>query len=212
MSSGKEMIVVMATTNNLPGGEAECRPLEELIKTVLAFLFFLAVLMLNAMLIVIVHERVPLEINPLPDIVFDLLPYWFEGIKLAENYMTILFVAVMLLCFFHRKGHRIAQRFFIINGIVYFLRAICFSVTQLPPPTNRFDCTPKVSNNLSVANYINVISRRTVINIFTGGMESLTKTHYCGDIIFSGHTTNIVISKYICSRLSMTMTNVHLRL
>lgn len=166
---------------------------ERLTKTLLAIFFYAGNLLLNALLVSIIHERVPLDMFPLPDISFDFLPYWPMGLFITECYIFILYGMVLLLLLLHRSGHRIAQRFCIIMGIIYFFRAITISVTQLPVSANRLECMPQMENNVTSTQFINTIIKRTLNYIPTLGTYILTTEPYCGALLYSGHTISIVI-------------------
>lgn len=165
-------------------------------KTLLAFGFYLGNLLLNVLLLAIIHERTPLNDLPIPDVTFDLLPYWPQAIYIVECYVITLLVLVFLLVIFHRNGYRIGQRFCLINGIVYFTRAISIAVTQLPVSSNKADCEPKIENLANIWLFMETIIWRCLVYVPTlgfslvGGAETTT---YCGDNLFSGYMVSIVI-------------------
>lgn len=128
-----------------------------LVKTLLAFGFYAGNLILNALLLTIVHERVPLEVLPLPDVAFDFLPYSPKVIYFIDAYIILLHLMLLFLLIFHRTGYRICQRFCLISGFVYFVRAISMSVTQLPVSANRFECSHKMSNDITSWQFVQTI-------------------------------------------------------
>ena len=137
----------------------------------------------------------PIDELPLPDISFDILPYWPQGIYLVEGYMTTLMVMVILLFIFHRNGYRIAQRYCVISGVVYLLRAVCMSVTSISMSDHREWCAIKMTSNSTTFDFITTIVQRSIIYIPTLGSQSMMKEFFCGDYIYSGHTINIVMGQ-----------------
>lgn len=162
-------------------------------KTLLAFGFYIGNLLLNVVLLAIIHERTPLADLPLPDVTFDLLPYWPEAIYLVEVFVITLLVLVFLLVLFHRNGYRIGQRFCLINGIVYFVRAVSIAVTQLPVSGNRYDCEPKQDNVASIWLFIETIIWRCLVYLPTLGLRLISRETFCGDNLFAGYLVTIVI-------------------
>lgn len=165
-------------------------------KTFLAVCFYFGNMLFNTVLISIVHERVPVEVNPLSDISFDLVPYWRDGIFVSEYLMATINTMLVLMALFRVSGSRIAQRYFLVAGIVYFLRGISISLTQLPVSGNRFLCEPKMEQNVTIAEFVTTVVHRSLGYVRTAGAQIWTTHHYCGDYLYSGHTVNFVLGKY----------------
>ncbi len=163
-------------------------------KTLLAFGFYLGNLLLNVVLLAIVHERTPIDELPLPDVTFDLLPYWPGAIYLVEAYIIVLLLLVFLLSLFHRNGYRIGQRFCLVSGMVYFVRAVSIAVTQLPVSGNRHDCQPKQDNVVSIWLFIETIIWRCLVYLPTLGLRLASRDTFCGDNLFAGYLVTVVLS------------------
>ena len=165
-----------------------------LVKTLLAFGFFAGNLTLNAVIITLVHERYTFDSLPLPDVAFDILPYWPNAIDIVESFIAFLHVMLLFVLILHRNGYRIAQRYFLISSIVFFLRAISIAVTNLPVSENRLDCAPKVSIDGSIWQFVRSILKRCMLYAPSFGIRFLSLETLCGHNLYSGHAVNIVIA------------------
>lgn len=82
----------------------------------------------------------------------------------------------------------IAKRCFLLLSILYFYRSITMYVTVLPISSDTYYCSPK-SNTTSTF----VVIKRA-FTLFSGmGLSINNKQIYCGDSIFSGHTTILLL-------------------
>ena len=159
--------------------------------TVLAFLFYLSNIFLNALIMSLAHERVPVDIKPLPDVLFDVLPYWNTSVHLVEYYTICLNLLFFILLVLHQSRLRIALRYFLISGIVYFIRALCIGLTQLPVANNRFMCKPKINSYVSYYEFIKIIIKRSFS--FEIYFNLWDEKRFCEGDTYSGYTANIVI-------------------
>ena len=91
-------------------------------------------LLLNVVMLALTHERVPIDDNVLPDIVFDFTPYYFNSFTFSEVFIGAQNICFFLLLIFHPEREIILRRFLFLLGIVYFSRTVCFTATQLPSP------------------------------------------------------------------------------
>ena len=76
----------------------------EIFKTVLSFIYVFAVFLLTALVMVIVHDRVPdmQKYPPLPDLFLDNIPYIPLAFEVCEVIGSFLFLLWCVILFFHR--------------------------------------------------------------------------------------------------------------
>ena len=94
-----------------------------------------------------------------------------------------------------RKNHNsvihsrtiVARRICLLVGLHYLYRSVTFFVTVLPKPDASFHCAPQL-NNTSVL----VVLERFVTLASGFGLTINGNYVYCGDYIYSGHTTMLV--------------------
>lgn len=166
----------------------------------IAFGFLMIGVIFNLTIIAIIHERVPFEQPPLPDVSFDLLPKRDSALYISEYIIMFMSSSVMLMILFHRFRWIVMLRLFVILGILYTLRAICMAVTQMPVSNPQYHCSPRMNVDKRPVDFWPLmkifISRVAYMSI---GMGLSVNGHhtYCGDFIFSGHTVILVISKFL---------------
>ncbi|UXI18115.1 Adipocyte plasma membrane-associated protein [Sarcoptes scabiei] len=166
---------------------------QKCLKTLVAFLFFCGNWYFNVLLIVLINERVPLNVLPLPDILFDLLPHWYLAIYFSEMYQSLLLSVLILIFLFHRSGNRIAQRYFVVTGIVLFMHAIFVSATRLSVPGIRDACIERIDQNLSNLEFLIEILHRATIFMQSFGLRIFSRRQFCGDYINSFQAVQIII-------------------
>uniref|UniRef100_A0A914YYB5 SAM domain-containing protein n=1 Tax=Panagrolaimus superbus TaxID=310955 RepID=A0A914YYB5_9BILA len=161
---------------------------KSLIKLALAFVYCSLSLLVTAITMVYVHDRVPdmKTYPPLPDLVLDnlpLIPWAFEvcemiGVALAMIWFTILF--------FHKERVVLMRRMFSLVGTVFLLRCVTMMITSLSVPGIHLSCRAKSygSWNAKMQQAFHIWSR---LGMSIQGVRS------CGDYMFSGHTTAITL-------------------
>merc|ERR1719334_298777 len=160
-------------------------------KTALAIMYGMAVSWLTALVMTVVHDRVPdmAKYPPLPDIILDNVPHipWaFEMTELTG--MTLLLIwFIMIIC--HKHRWIIARRFFAIAGTIFLLRCLTMLITSLSVPGVHLDCKPRPYGNW--ANRL-----RNAYIIWSGAGMSLQGVRTCGDYMFSGHTVSITLLNF----------------
>jgi shingomyelin synthase len=96
----------------------------------------------------------------------------------------------------------LAKRCFLLLSLLYVYRAITMSVTVLPIASRTYYCSPKKSSNL-----LDVIFR--ALQVFSGmGLSINGQQNYCGDSIYSGHTTILFFAYLILNECEWTLRGV----
>lgn len=134
-----------------------------------------------------VHQRMPRNVPPLPDIGHDLIPK-MEPENLGDMTMMIM-VALLIVALILNRELRwpVLIRFLLTLGNMYFLRVFAVSSTSMPPTENHCRTNFVPIDNI----YLN-----TLKGVLTLGSSNI----HCGDLMFSGHTcmiTNIWMSFHI---------------
>lgn len=77
-------------------------------------------------------------------------------------------------------------------SLLYLLRSVTMFVTVLPTSSTTYYCSPKANSTNPL-----IIARR-VFQLFSGFGLSINGKHtFCGDYMYSGHTTILVMSYLI---------------
>lgn len=148
-------------------------------KTMLAFVLLLLAMICNNISLAWIHERVPTNADPLPDIWFSIFPEYTPAINITETLIVITAVLALAVCILHGRRWAVLRRVFFIAAWVYLGRAICITVTQVPVPSRKTYCGPKV-NHSSVA----LIVQRVAWTMSGLGMELHHGRELCGDLIY----------------------------
>ncbi|KAI1697243.1 phosphatidylcholine:ceramide cholinephosphotransferase 1 [Ditylenchus destructor] len=172
------------TTDQAALKNARRRIPRERLKAAIAVTMLVVCAMFNDLVLSFIHEKVP-ETSPLPDIVFENIPYWQGALSLSEYLMLSSFSALMVLTFCHKHRWVVLRRIAIIGALLYGLRCITMFVTQVPVADRNYQCSKKFSPE-----------DRTIWNILMRGLRVLSglglnvkgKYVLCGDYIYSGHT------------------------
>ncbi|KAF8360847.1 hypothetical protein PRIPAC_87770 [Pristionchus pacificus] len=135
-----------------------------------------------------IHERVPRESPPLPDLFFSIFPEIDGSIRIAEYSMLILLSNALMVIFLHRHRWHVARRVFFCVSIAYFFRAFAITIFQPPVPSSHTYCAPKSSGGSSI------IWQRVTKMFWAAGIEQLRPRELCGDLIVSGHTLTIFMA------------------
>ncbi|VDL78576.1 unnamed protein product [Nippostrongylus brasiliensis] len=126
---------------------------------------------LNEVALAWIHERVPRDTKPLPDLWFSWFP---EVVPLTE--------------FIYRWV--VSRRVLFCAALAYCFRALCITIFQVPVPSVHTYCAPKTNGSLYI------VSARVARMFWSAGIEQLRPRELCGDLIVSGHTLTIFTSFY----------------
>uniref|UniRef100_A0A8R1DRA2 PAP2_C domain-containing protein n=1 Tax=Caenorhabditis japonica TaxID=281687 RepID=A0A8R1DRA2_CAEJA len=141
--------------------------------------------LLNEIALAWVHERVPDDYHPLPDLFFSYFPEIRGAIRITEYIMLILLASALIVMFTHHYKWIVLRRAFFCIALSYTFRAICVVIFQVPVPSTNTYCAPKMNSSVEV-----VIGRVTKM-FWSAGIEQLRPRELCGDLIVSGHTLTI---------------------
>lgn len=177
----------------------EPRLLQEKWKTLVAFTFLSANLILNLTCLAIVHERIPdrTKYPPLPDIFFDFFPPLDWALDVSESIIIFCIWTTLGLLLIHRYRWIVLQRVFFIMGLLYFMRSITMFVTQVPVASTTYVCSPKANST----NPLLIMKR--VAQLLSGFGLSINGQHtFCGDYIYSGHTVILTLAYLVVREYS----------
>lgn len=132
-----------------------------------------------------IHERVPREAAPLPDLFFSTFPEITGAIRITEYIMLIILITAFGIIFTHQHRWIVARRVFFCVALCYFFRAFCICIFQVPVPSVKTYCAPKTEGGLRI------IAGRVVKIFWSAGIEQLRPRELCGDLIVSGHTITL---------------------
>ena len=151
-SSGREHSKLVAGATLGPGtghhgyrSNIASNPLPERWKLGIAVLYGLFVSWLTAVVMTVVHDRVP-DMNkypPLPDIILDNMPHVPWAFEMAEISGMALLSIWLVVVIFHRHRFIIARRCFAIGGTIFLLRCFTMLITSLSVPGVHLDCKPR---------------------------------------------------------------------
>lgn len=159
-------------------------------KTGVSFIYAFFALVFNAVIIVIIHERVPDKsvIPPLPDKFFDYIdrvPWAFKATEACGLTLCGLWF-VQWLALKHRAI--VARRCFFMIATLYLYRCITMYITTLPVPGKHLECAPKLYDNVTEKMW-------RILRMVSGGGLNVTGSHIlCGDYLYSGHTIMLRLS------------------
>ncbi|XP_054717592.1 sphingomyelin synthase-related protein 1-like [Uloborus diversus] len=163
----------------------------EVWKTAVGMVYFFSVTWITAIVMVIVHDRVPdmQTYPPLPDIFLDNIPYMPWAFSMCELTGIILFLIWMAILFFHKHRFILLRRMFSLFGSVFLLRCITMIITSLSVPGKHLECKAR-----SYGAWSDKI--RTAFFIWLGGGMSIQGVRTCGDYMFSGHTVALTLLNF----------------
>ncbi|GMT15016.1 hypothetical protein PFISCL1PPCAC_6313, partial [Pristionchus fissidentatus] len=156
--------------------------------TIVTLLLLILGWLANEIALAWIHERVPRDSPPLPDLFFSFFPEIDGSIRIAEYSMLILLSNALIVIFLHRHRWHVARRVFFCVSIAYFFRAFAITIFQPPVPSTHTFCAPKSSSDSSL------IFNRVSKMFWSAGIEQLRPRELCGDLIVSGHTLTIFIA------------------
>jgi len=171
-------------------------PLKTFVAAVFLFMAFIA----TTASLAFVHDRVPFEYDPLPDVILDNVKYQHWGLDASEILLMTLVWTTVLITIFHKHRFIVYRRIFLIGGLHYFYRAITMALTVLPVADKKYRediCQPQ-SNQTSA-----FVMGQRVLKLISGmGLAINGKHVYCGDYIYSGHTMSLVMAFLIIKEYS----------
>jgi len=160
-------------------------------KLALAICYALFVSWLTAVVMTVVHDRVP-DMNkypPLPDIILDNVPHIPWAFEMTEITGMTLLTIWLLVILFHKHRFIIARRFFAIAGTIFLLRCFTMIITSLSVPGVHLDCKPR-----PYGTWANRLHNAYII--WSGAGMSLQGVRTCGDYMFSGHTVSLTLLNF----------------
>lgn len=165
---------------------------------IVAITFLFIAVLFNLTILAIIHERVPHDDAPLPDISFDILPKNDRALDISEFIIIFMSTSTILMIFFHRYRSIILRRLCLMLGVLYFFRGICMAVTQVPVANQQYYCSPRLNRTIysNPWQMIKIIFSRVAHMSLGMGLSVNGRHSFCGDYIFSGHTVVLVISKF----------------
>lgn len=172
----------------------------EPLKTFVAAIFLFMAFVATTASLAFVHDRVPFEYEPLPDVILDNIKYQHWGLDASEILLMTLVWTTVLITVFHKHRFIVYRRVFLIGGLHYFYRAITMALTVLPVADKAYRddiCQPQ-SNQTSA-----FVMGQRVLKLISGmGLAINGKHVYCGDYIYSGHTMSLVMAYLIIKEYS----------
>jgi len=146
----------------------------EIGKALLAMAYLFVVTWITALVMVIVHDRVPdmKKYPPLPDLFLDNMPHIPWAFEMCEVTGTILFCMWLGILFFHKHRFILLRRFFALSGTVFLLRCVTMLITSLSVPGSHLQCNPRVQTSASTvcsffSSYINLLVCRKFSTVNT---------------------------------------------
>ncbi|EYC04176.1 hypothetical protein Y032_0089g2264 [Ancylostoma ceylanicum] len=146
--------------------------------------------LLNEVALAWIHERVPRDTPPLPDLWFSWFPEVRGAIRITEYIMLILVVNTLVIIVTHQHRWVVSRRVFFCAALSYCFRALCITIFQVPVPSVHTYCAPKTNGSFYI------VSARVARMFWSAGIEQLRPRELCGDLIVSGHTVTIFTSFY----------------
>ncbi|EDV19410.1 uncharacterized protein TRIADDRAFT_51176 [Trichoplax adhaerens] len=160
-------------------------------KALIAVAYALGSFLISAIVMTIVHERVPDKklYPPLPDIVLDNIPVIPYSFELCEITALSLFILLGIIIVFHKHRFVIIRRLCAIAGTVFLLRCATMFVTSLSIPGRHLECDSKTNGD-----FASIMNR--AIQIWSGFGMTIAGVRTCGDYLFSGHTVAVTLSNF----------------
>jgi shingomyelin synthase len=173
-------------------------------KTLIALIFFIISFATTAVVLAVIHERVPDQgtYDPLSDAILDIIPEKFWAIDVCEVIiLTSVVTSISFILIFHKHRFIVLRRAFVITGLLYFMRCLTMFVTVLPVATSQKYCASKL-NNTDIA----VVTKRAWYLATGFGLSINGKHNLCGDSIYSGHTVilcmvSLMVAEYTPQKL-----------
>ncbi|KAI8428633.1 hypothetical protein MSG28_007369 [Choristoneura fumiferana] len=169
----------------------------EVWKAALALGYVFLVTWVTAVVMVIVHDKVPdmKKYPPLPDLFLDNVPHipWaFDMCEITGSLLMAIWLGVLL---FHKHRFILLRRFLALAGTVFLLRCFTMLITSLSVPGSHLKCEPR---SYPPADDLTVWGRRLrqAYDIWSGAGMSVRGVRTCGDYMFSGHTVALTLLNF----------------
>lgn len=163
----------------------------EVWKTAVSVLYFFLVTWITAIVMVIVHDRVPDmdKYPPLPDIFLDNVPRIPWAFDMCEISGCTLGIIWFLILVFHKHRFILLRRMFSLLGSVFLLRCITMLITSLSVPGRHLECRARPEGDFWATLY-------QAFAIWKGAGMSIQGVRTCGDYMFSGHTIMLTMLNF----------------
>ncbi|XP_064479547.1 sphingomyelin synthase-related protein 1-like [Ornithodoros turicata] len=163
----------------------------EIWKTAVGMLYFFAVTWITAIVMVVVHDRVPdmQTYPPLPDIFLDNVPHIPWAFAMCELTGVVLFAFWLCILIWHKHRFILLRRMFSLFGSVFLLRCITMLITSLSVPGKHLECKARNLDGMSQ-------KLHQAFLIWQGGGMLIQGVRTCGDYMFSGHTTVLTLLNF----------------
>ncbi|XP_050532109.1 phosphatidylcholine:ceramide cholinephosphotransferase 2-like isoform X2 [Daktulosphaira vitifoliae] len=172
---------------------------QEKFKTFIAFILLLINLLINTTSLAMVHERVPdrTYYKPLPDTFLDIIPASDWALDVSEILIMISTNLSFIVIACHKYRFIVVRRLLFMLSLLYLLRSVTMFVTVLPVASTTYYCSPKTNETSPM-----LIAKRVFQLISGFGLSINGKHTFCGDYMYSGHTTILVMSYLMISEYS----------
>ena len=117
------------------------------VKTGLALLYAMIAMNFNLFILAIVHERVPRQTAPLPDLGFDIFPRVDWVLNISEYIIMAEFTMVIIMIILHKYRQLLLRRLCLIIGTLYIFRGVCMISTVFPVANDKYYCAPQMNRN-----------------------------------------------------------------
>ncbi|TKR62244.1 hypothetical protein L596_026232 [Steinernema carpocapsae] len=166
-----------------------CEPLAEVHKLIFVVIFLVCSAISNWAALAYIHDFVGKQ--PLPDIVFSIVPEQGWALEVGDNVATICSASMIVIMALHKYRVVVIRRILFIIGVLYCMRSLSLLCTQLPSgySQNNQRCRAPLPH-FDLATFI----QRTLNQIVQIGLQDPNKKMLCGDLLFSGHTLIMVLS------------------
>ncbi|TKR76649.1 hypothetical protein L596_017759 [Steinernema carpocapsae] len=161
----------------------------EVHKLIIVVLFLACAGISNWAALAYIHDFVGRQ--PLPDIVFSIIPEQSWALEIGDIVVTVCSVAMIAIMVLHKYRGVVTRRILFIIGILYCMRTISLLCTQLPSGYSHNDrkCRAPLPH-FDLAVFVQRILEQTI----KVGFQDPNEKMLCGDLLFSGHTLIMVIS------------------
>lgn len=184
----------------------------EIWKTFLSLCYVFLVTWVTAVVMVIVHDKVPdmKKYPPLPDLFLDNVPHIPWAFDMCEVTGSILLAIWIVVLLFHKHRFILLRRFFALAGTVFLLRCITMLITSLSVPGSHLKCAPR--SYPPAEGYAHWGRRlQQAYDIWSGAGMSVRGVRTCGDYMFSGHTVALtLLNFFITEYTSRSMYLLHI--